>query len=57
MAKNITVETVVDVYDFIESYVEKDEKKTDSLELIKLMSAWTGYEPKMWGSTIIGCAH
>ncbi len=57
MAKNITVETVVDVYDFIESYVEKDEKKTDSLELIKLMSAWTGYEPKMWGPTIIGCAH
>ena len=57
MAKNITVETVVDVYDFIESYVEKDEKKTDSLELIKLMSAWTGYEPKMWVPTIIGCAH
>ena len=57
MAKNITVETVVDVYDFIESYVEKDEKKTDSLYLIKLMSAWTGYEPKMWVPTIIGCAH
>lgn len=54
MAKNKTVETEVDVYEFIESYVERDQKKADSLELIKLMSAWSGYEPKMWGPTIIG---
>jgi hypothetical protein len=54
MAKNKTVETEVDVYDFLDSYVEKEQKKADSLELIKLMSDWTGYEPKMWGPTIIG---
>ena len=54
MAKNKTTETDVDVYDFIESYVDREQKKTDSHELIKLMSAWSGYEPKMWGPTIIG---
>lgn len=54
MAKNKTTETDVDVYEFIDSYVDKEQKKTDSLELIKLMSSWSGYEPKMWGPTIIG---
>jgi hypothetical protein len=55
MAKaNKTTETAVSVTDFINSYVEKDEKKTDSFELIKLMSKWSGFEPKMWGPTIIG---
>ena len=47
MAKNKTTETDVDVYEFIDSYVDKEQKKTDSLELIKLMSSWSGYEPKM----------
>ena len=54
MAKNKTNETEVNVTDFINSYVEKDEKKADSFELIKLMSDWSGFEPKMWGPTIIG---
>ena len=54
MAKNKTTETKVDVYDFINSYVDKEQKKEDSLELIKLMSKWTGHEPRMWGPTIIG---
>ncbi|KMQ67049.1 hypothetical protein ACM39_14740 [Chryseobacterium sp. FH2] len=54
MAKNKTTETTVSVADFINSYVEKDEKKADSFELIKLMSDWSGFEPKMWGPTIIG---
>ena len=54
MAKNKTTATEVDVYDFINSYVENEQKKSDSLELIKLMSKWTGFEPKMWGPTIIG---
>ena len=54
MAKNKTAETEVDVFDFVESYVDNAQKKTDSLELIKLMQAWTGYQPKMWGPTIIG---
>ncbi len=55
MAKaNKTTETAVSVTDFINSYVEKDEKKTDSFQLIELMSKWSGFEPKMWGPTIIG---
>lgn len=54
MAKNKTAETEVDVFDFVESYVDNAQKKTDSLELIKLMQTWTGYQPKMWGPTIIG---
>lgn len=55
MAKpNKTTETQVSVTDFINSYVENEQKKTDSFELIKLMSEWSGFEPKMWGPTIIG---
>nr|HMP31421.1 DUF1801 domain-containing protein [Saprospiraceae bacterium] len=38
----------------IESYVEQDLKKEDSYTLIKLMQGWSGYEPRMWGPTIIG---
>jgi hypothetical protein len=55
MAKaNKTTETDVNVTDFINSFVEKDEKKADSFQLIQLMSKWSGFEPKMWGPTIIG---
>lgn len=54
MAKNKTTETDIDVTEFIESYVDKDQKKVDSYELIKLMTEWSGFEPKMWGPTIIG---
>jgi hypothetical protein len=54
MAKNKTTETEVNVIDFIDSYVDNDQKKTDSFKLIELMSEWSGFEPKMWGPTIIG---
>ena len=54
MAKNKTQETQVNVTDFINSYVENEQKKADSFELIKLMNEWSGFEPKMWGSNIIG---
>lgn len=50
MAKNKTTETEVDVYDFIESYVDNYQKKADSHKLIELMSEWSGFEPKMWGA-------
>lgn len=52
--KNKTTETQVSVTDFINSYVENDLKKSDSFHLIELMSEWSGFEPKMWGPTIIG---
>src|SRR5215510_16235804 len=54
MAKNKTAETAVNVIDFINSYVDNDQKKADSFRLIELMQEWSGFEPKMWGPTIIG---
>ena len=54
MAKNKTSETEVNVNDFIESYVDNEQKKKDSYQLIEILSQLTGFEPKMWGPTIIG---
>ena len=54
MAKTKTTHTELNVIDFINSYVDNDQKKTDSLHLIELMGEWSGFEPKMWGPTIIG---
>lgn len=42
------------VIDFINSYVDNDQKKIDSFRLIDLMKEWSGFQPKMWGPTIIG---
>ena len=54
MAKNKTTYTDVNVIDFINSYVDNEQKKADSLRLFELMREWSGFEPKMWGPTIIG---
>jgi hypothetical protein len=54
MAKTKTTSTGEDVLDFVNTYVENDLKKADSFQLIELMKAWSGFEPKMWGPTIIG---
>ncbi|MBK7436845.1 MAG: DUF1801 domain-containing protein [Saprospiraceae bacterium] len=54
MAKNKTIETEVSVVDFINSYVASDQNKVDSFRLIDFMREWSGFEPKMWGATIIG---
>ena len=54
MAKNKTTETAIDVTAFINLYVADEQKKSDSFILIDLMKRWTGFEPKMWGPTIIG---
>ncbi len=51
MAKNKTTYTEVNVFEFVNSYVDNEQKKTDSLKLIELMSEWSGFEPKMWGAT------
>ena len=45
--KNKTAETAVSVVDFINSWVDKEEKKQDSFLLIELMRKWTGHEPRM----------
>ena len=53
MAKNKTFETSKSVTSFIKAL--KDEtKRSDSLKIIELMTDQTGFEPKMWGPSIIG---
>ena len=54
MAKNKTTETAISVSDFINSYVYNDQKKTHGFRLMELMMEWSGFEPKMWGPTIVG---
>lgn len=54
MTKNKTLETTASVEDFINSAADTDQKRKDSFELLKLMQEFTGFEPKMWGSSIIG---
>jgi len=54
MAKNKTAETLMEVTEFVSTYVVHEQKKSDSLHLVDLMRQWSGYEPKMWGPTIIG---
>lgn len=54
MAKTKTTYTEIDVKDFLDSYVDNEQKKADSLQLIELMQKWSDSEPKMWGPSIIG---
>lgn len=54
MAKNKTSETTVSVADFINSFVDNEQKRNDSFQLMELMQEWSGFEPKMWGPTIVG---
>ncbi|WP_348798193.1 DUF1801 domain-containing protein [Flavobacterium adhaerens] len=53
MVKNKTTETKNSVSDFINT-VENATKRNDSLALIEIMQNQTGFEPKMWGPSIIG---
>lgn len=54
MAKPKTTYTGIDVMGFVNAYVDNDQKKADSFRLIEFMQEWSGFEPKMWGPTIIG---
>ncbi len=54
MATTKTTYTGQDVTDFVNTYVDNEQKKADSFRLIELMQEWTGFEPKMWGPSIIG---
>jgi hypothetical protein len=53
MAKNKTTETSKSVTQFLNALSDKN-KRNDSLAIIKIMTAETGFEPKMWGPSIIG---
>jgi hypothetical protein len=54
MAEIKTKQTDVDVTQFVNSFAETEQKRADSFELLKLMHDFTGFEPKMWGQSIIG---
>ena len=54
MAKNKTAETESSVIAFINTFVEDEAKRNDAFELVKIMQNVTGFEPKMWGPSIIG---
>jgi hypothetical protein len=53
MAKIKTTETSKNVTDFINS-VGNQIKRKDSFQIIEIMQKQIGFEPKMWGPSIIG---
>jgi hypothetical protein len=54
MAELKTKQNDANVTDFINSFADTEQKRKDSFELLKLMRDFTGFEPKMWGPSIIG---
>ena len=54
MAEIKTKQTNADVREFINQFVDSEQKRKDSFELIKLMQEFTGFKPKMWGPSMIG---
>lgn len=54
MAELKTQKNDASVHDFINRAADSDQKRKDSFELLKLMQEYTGYEPTMWGNSIIG---
>ena len=53
MAKIKTTQTSKSVTDFINS-VRDEIKRKDSFQIVDIMQKQTGFEPKMWGPSIIG---
>lgn len=53
MAKIKTTETSKSVTEFINSVTDEIKQK-DSFQIIDIMQKQTGFEPKMWGPSIIG---
>ncbi|WP_264564131.1 DUF1801 domain-containing protein [Flavobacterium sp. N3904] len=53
MKKNKTIETENSVVDFLARISEK-KRREDCASLIALLSKLSGFEPKMWGTAIVG---
>lgn len=53
MAQNKTTETCNNVTDFIQTLADAT-RQADSFRITELFKKQTGFEPKMWGSSIIG---
>jgi hypothetical protein len=54
MAKTKTTERSANVQEFINSFANTEQKRLDSYELLKIMQDVTGFEPRMWGPSIVG---
>lgn len=54
MDQNKTQPTEEIVIEFINSFANTDQKIKDSNQLIEIMKEVSGFEPKMWGPSIIG---
>jgi len=54
MAELKTKQHDADVLEFIQAFADTEQKKNDSIALLRLMQDVTGYPPKMWGASIIG---
>lgn len=52
-SKNKTVETEASVIDYLQT-ISDDKRRQDCLVIIDIMKKQSGYEPKMWGSAIVG---
>ena len=50
MPKTKTRYTGKDVMDFVNSFVDNEQKKADSFRLITLMQEWSNLESFMWGA-------
>lgn len=53
-AKTKTKSTDVHVLTFINDFAATEQQKEDSIALIRLMKEVSGFEPRMWGPTIVG---
>jgi hypothetical protein len=53
MAKNKTIETENNVADFLVS-IDDAKRREDCTSLIDLFNTLSGFEPKMWGTGIVG---
>lgn len=57
MAALKTKQNDASVSEFINAAADTEQKRKDSFEILQLMQDFTGYEPKMWGGSIIGFGH
>ncbi len=53
MAELKTKPTQVDVLDFL-GQLSDDQRRNDCLDVLELMKAATGADPRMWGASIVG---
>lgn len=53
MTKNKTAETVASVADFLNKIID-GERRDNAFKLLEIMQQESGFEPKIWGTAIVG---